>query len=421
MFALDDLSDGLLSFEMGLPWNTLESRHAYGYETYVTPIISTVSPELEDYSNNPAAPSVESFGRIAADGATLTIANRVGGTGDNADFVRFSVPAGQQLSSFELKSYTSTDAVAFIGLQAGNAVTATAQNASPLKGYTHFGSGASGAGVGANLINKLGGPLEAGDYSLWIQQLGAATDYSFELRTEVPAVRRTGSVGPDSLKGGAGNDTLSGVGGSDMLEGGDGNDLLDGGADIDTAVYRGAREDYIVGVNKDGTLSVAFSGPIIQIYPPPLTEGNDTLSGIERLRFADKSLALDTAGNAGTVAKILGAVFGKAEVGNAAYAGIGLHFLDALAYSYEQLMQLAIDARLGANPTHTAVVDLLYTNVVGRPPDAATRSFYVGLLDRKEHSATSLGVLAAETELNKANVDLVGLGSKGLEFIPFAG
>ena len=33
MFALDDLSDGLLNFEMGLPWGTLENRHAYGYET----------------------------------------------------------------------------------------------------------------------------------------------------------------------------------------------------------------------------------------------------------------------------------------------------------------------------------------------------------------------------------------------------
>ncbi|NDD14964.1 MAG: hypothetical protein EB072_20605, partial [Betaproteobacteria bacterium] len=182
--------------------------------------------------------------------------------------------------------------IAFIGLQAGTAVTATAQNATPLKGYTHFGTGATGAGVGSNLVAKLGGPLEAGDYSLWIQQLGAVTDYSFALRTEPVPVTRTGLAGPDALAGGDGNDTLNGAGGNDTLEGGNGNDSLDGGEGVDTAVYRSVRENYTVATNADGRTTVSFKGPVIAIYPPPPTEGTDTLLNIERLQFSDTTLSL---------------------------------------------------------------------------------------------------------------------------------
>jgi hypothetical protein len=142
-------------------------------------------------------------------------------------------------------------------------------------------------------------------------------------------------------------------------------------------------------------------------------------SNVERLQFLDKNIAIDLDGNAGTTAKILGAVFGKGAVANGVYAGIGLHYLDNLSYSYEQLMGLAINAALGPTPTNGQVVDLLYKNVVGVLPDAATKAMFVGMLDRKEQTIGSLGVLAAETDLNKTNIDLVGLAKTGLEYEPF--
>jgi hypothetical protein len=62
------------------------------------------------------------------------------------------------------------------------------------------------------------------------------------------------------------------------------------------------------------------------------------------------------------------------------------------------------------------VVTLLYTNVVGVAPSAADLAFYTGLLDSKAHTPGSLGLLAAETSLNLANIDLVGLTATGLAF-----
>ena len=205
----------------------------------------------------------------------------------------------------------------------------------------------------------------------------------------------TGSGNIDALFGTVGNDTLYGRGG---------NDSLNGGAGTDTALYYGNRASYTTTKTATGwTVSSA-------------AEGLDTLTNIERLKFADTTLALDLAGNAGTTAKILGAVFGRASVSNKAYMGIGLDYLDNQSYSYAQLMQLALDAKLGPNASYDAVVDLLYSNVVGVLPGTAEHNYYVGLLNAKTFTPASLGVLAAETTENTLNINLIGLVSTGIDY-----
>lgn len=107
----------------------------------------------------------------------------------------------------------------------------------------------------------------------------------------------------------------------------------------------------------------------------------------ERVRFSDASLALDLSGHAGTVAKTLGAMFGKDAFHNKFFVGIGLHFLVELNYSCPSLVQLAITARLGANPSNSQVIDLLLTNVVGQAPDIAARKTFTDLLDNGTFTA----------------------------------
>ena len=229
-----------------------------------------------------------------------------------------------------------------------------------------------------------------------------------------------GAAGNDTLNGGAGNDSLLGGGGNDQLQGEEGNDTLIGGAGNDQ-LRGGPGLDWAKFEGTSSSFAIAGVYPELHLSSRVGAEGTDTLSAVERLQFSDKSLAFDLGGNAGSVAKVLGAVFGKSAVANAGYAGIGLYFLDTLGYSLEQLVQVAISAKLGSSPTHAAVVNLLYANVVGYSPDGATRNAFVGMLDRKEHSVASLGVFAAETELNKSNINLVGLSNKGLEYLPYAG
>jgi len=190
----------------------------------------------------------------------------------------------------------------------------------------------------------------------------------------------------------------------------------------DTEMGPGQQSQWIY-LTEDGTRLIVASRDMDTPNERGLTVWSVTSgsSGANRVDMGGYAKAYDLDGNAGMVAKTLGAVFGSDAVANQTYVGIGLYYVDDLGYSYEQLMDLALDVVLGANPSNTQVVDLLYENVVGIPPADADRALFVGMLDRSEYSHASLGVLAADTSINTNNIDLVGLGQDGLAYLPFVG
>lgn len=223
-----------------------------------------------------------------------------------------------------------------------------------------------------------------------------------------PVLRvQTGTAGADTLTGSLLADELSGLAGNDRLIGSMGNDLLDGGADRDSAVFSGARSSYLI----------TRSASTLTVEDKQGSDGTDTLSAVERLQFSDQHLAFDLDGNAGIVARDLGAVFGREAVAHQAYAGIGLALLDG-GTTPAALMQLALDERLGPGFSHTALVDVLYTNLVGSAPPADERAHWVDTLTRGQYTPVGLAMMAAQLELNAANIDLVGLASSGLAYVP---
>jgi len=206
-----------------------------------------------------------------------------------------------------------------------------------------------------------------------------------------------GNALANQLAGNAGNNVLTGAGG---------NDDLDGGAGIDVAAFEATRNQYGLTVGSESS----------QVDGAATGEGTDTLEEVERLQFADIRVALDLEGNAGEVAKILGAVFGTDSVANESFVGIGLGVADT-NMTYLALMELALNYRLGAGASNTAVVELLYTNVVGVPPDDAARANFVALLDNHTYTQGELGLLAADHALNTNHINLAGLMQTGLEYL----
>lgn len=237
----------------------------------------------------------------------------------------------------------------------------------------------------------------------------SAADYNtgmgaYKLQAQARPLTR-GTPAADTLEGSAAAEALSGGAGDDRLRGGGGDDVLDGGEGIDTAQYTGARAGYALTPLANGWAVADQRG----------SEGRDVLHGVERLQFADGRLALDLDAHAGDVARILGVVFGPASVHETAYVGIGLGLRDG-GMGYEALMQLALDARLGPDASHAAVVTLLYTNLVGSAPGADALALYTSLLDDGSYSPATLAMLAAEQDLNLANIDLAGLVQTGLAY-----
>jgi Ca2+-binding RTX toxin-like protein len=208
-----------------------------------------------------------------------------------------------------------------------------------------------------------------------------------------------GDKNKNLIDAGAGNDILFGGVGNDTLIGGEGNDILDGGDGLDFAVFDAPAS--AINKTSDGWLV-----------------NGDSLLNIERLEFSDTVVALDITGNAGIVAKLLGATFGKESISNKALVGVALSYLDA-GLGYPALMELAINAKLGATANNADIVEMIYTNVVGAPPSGNDLAFFTDWLDKGIYTKASFGVLAADTELNIVNVGLVGLASTGLEYTPY--
>lgn len=227
----------------------------------------------------------------------------------------------------------------------------------------------------------------------------------------------SGSSSGELVPGTAFADIISALGGDDQIVGGLGSDQIDGGAGIDTAVFSGplgsrGAQNYLIAKSSGGEWSVSYAGPVPAIYPPPATDGADSLKSVERLEFTDKKIALDLDGNAGIAAKIIGAVLGKEAVMNPTYIGIGLGFLDK-GVSASELGALALNA-VGAS-TNTAIVATLWENVIGFAPSPTQMSPFIEMLE-KGMSPGELVVLASDTPYNKTNIDLVGLAANGLEY-----
>jgi len=201
---------------------------------------------------------------------------------------------------------------------------------------------------------------------------------------------------------------LTGTAADDRLVNRTGDDVVDGGSGRDTVEYSGTRAQYTVTHTATG-FAVDDHGGL---------GGHDDLRNVERLQFADDKVALDVDGNAGTAAKVLGLVFGSEAIhAHRDVVGIVLKLLDD-GMSHESLMQLALHARLGAAADdHGAVVDLLVGNLTGNHPRTETHNVLVGMLDRGDFSAAALGNAAAETSLNQANINLVGLAQTGIDYV----
>lgn len=219
----------------------------------------------------------------------------------------------------------------------------------------------------------------------------------------------SGGRGNDTLRGSTGNDSLNGGDGDDRLDGGPGKDLVDGGVGVDTSVYADARASY--------TLAKAGAGYQLRDGAGAV----DTLVAVERIQFADASLAIDLDGHAGTTAKIIGAMFGKQFLSNASFVGIGLDLLDR-GMSYADLVALALStglfAQLAGSRSDADFVRLVYKNVVGRDAEPTDLAFYVGELTNGHFNQASLALLACELDLNKAQIDLVGLAATGIVYLP---
>ena len=198
---------------------------------------------------------------------------------------------------------------------------------------------------------------------------------------------------------------------NDTFKGQPGTDLIDGGLGTDTVIYSGPSEQYTV--NKSGNRYI--------VSEPTGSDDTDYLTNIERLQFKNSKLALDVAnGPVADGAKLMGALLGPAFLKDKALVGIVIGLMDQ-NYSPEFVATLGLATPLylgmAGSSSHVDFVKHVFTNVVGRQPLANELNQYVGMLENGSATQASLAVMAANTDLNAARIDLVGLIQHGWEFV----
>lgn len=158
-----------------------------------------------------------------------------------------------------------------------------------------------------------------------------------------------------------------------LIFGGGGNDTLEGGLGIDTAIYSGSISRYQGSIGEQTIIQdTLFNG-----------DGRDTLTGIERVQFADVSLALDIAPdeNAGSVYMLYKAAFNRpSDEGGMGYwiaqKDAGADIVTSIAQGFVNSAEFI--SKYGADPTNASYVNNLYQNVLGRAGEAGGVAYWTG-------------------------------------------
>ena len=185
-------------------------------------------------------------------------------------------------------------------------------------------------------------------------------------------------------------------------------DIVDGGTGRDTSSYSGLASDYSIKPNESGTWSVCKNGTV-----------NDLLTNVERLKFADTAIALDTSGVSGQAYRVYKAAFNRTpDLGGLGFWISGMdggESLNAVAQGFVNSAEFK--TVYGASPTNAQIVTRFYDNVLGRAADSGGYNYWLGILDSGQASVA--GVLASFSESPENQAAVIGVIGNGILYTPY--
>jgi hypothetical protein len=219
---------------------------------------------------------------------------------------------------------------------------------------------------------------------------------------------------------------ITGTAGADVLKPGADNNAVDGGAGIDTAVYTGSHNDFIVTKADWGFDVVDKTG----------SNGHDSLINVERIQFDDGYLAVDVGinGSAGQLYRLYSAAFGREPdaVGMGYWLSRMEHGATLPQVSKEFMVggdgtgQAEFVKMYGSNSSNATFLTTMYHNILGREPDADGYKFWLDALNGnlnpdKTAFRAQLMIDFSQSPENLQKVQLVGTLDHGVEFVPYYG
>ncbi|MES2296971.1 MAG: DUF4214 domain-containing protein, partial [Pseudomonadota bacterium] len=192
-----------------------------------------------------------------------------------------------------------------------------------------------------------------------------------------------------------------------------GNSNIDGGAGIDLAVYIGPRVNFTVVKTDLGFVVTDNAG----------LGGTDLLVNVERVRFGDKTIALDIDkhANGGEAYRIYQAAFDRQpDLGGLGFWMAQIdHGVTLLDVAGGFLRSTEFTSLYGSNPSTDDFVTKLYNNVLHRAPEAGGYKFWVDAINLHGVGRDTVLVEFSESDENIAQV--VGTIQNGFEYLLYTG
>jgi hypothetical protein len=145
----------------------------------------------------------------------------------------------------------------------------------------------------------------------------------------------------------------------------------------------------------------------------------DTLINVERLKFADTAIALDTSGVGGQAYRVYKAAFNRTpDLGGLGFWISGMDGGVSLNTVGQGFVNSAeFKAVYGTSPTNAQIVTRFYDNVLGRAADSGGYNYWLGVLNSGGGSVA--GVLAAFSESSENQAGVIGVIGNGFAYTPF--
>lgn len=192
-----------------------------------------------------------------------------------------------------------------------------------------------------------------------------------------------------------------------MLQGGAGNDFIDGRSDIDIVRLSGlSTAHHTIARQPDGSTIVQSTA-----------HGRDTLVHVERLHFDDKSIALDLLfdGSREQAQRLILSLAGEDRAKEEALINEVAGYLDRVGTPgvLKILLDAGVVADLAGGSSDAALVQLLYTNIVGQRASATELQWHVDYMHQSGLNAAQVIELAASLDITGEALGLVVGGQDG--------
>ena len=216
----------------------------------------------------------------------------------------------------------------------------------------------------------------------------------------------------ENLVGTQFDDVIFGNDANNVIYEGGGNDVIDGRGGVNTVVFAGKRAEYNINPSEIAKhwLVEGKNGAI----------GSDDLTNVKLLQFADSKVTLEVAGNPAMSAKLIGVILGGSWMSSLPIAGLALSILEA-GNEPVFLAKLGVESglfvELAGSASNKDFYKLVYKNVYGALPDAATLQSMVSQLDGGALTPADVVMQLVDTPQNLKNIDLVGIQLHGFDYV----